>query len=94
MEVTLNSRLALQSTAARQKVDDGASQKFEAHFIKKMLDAGNVGRIVNLDGEVGQQESNIFQNMHNQALADEIASSKSFGLADLIDRQINKTNQD
>jgi len=65
-----------------------AAIKFEQYFIKSMLD--NAKRTLPGDGLIGQNDQrNLMLDMQNQAIAEQLATSKSFGIADLLIQQAN-----
>jgi flagellar protein FlgJ len=65
-----------------------AAIKFEQFFIKSMLD--NAKRTLPGDGLIGQNEQrDMMMDMQNQAIAEHLATSKSFGIADLLIQQAN-----
>jgi Rod binding domain-containing protein len=68
------------------KDTEQAAINFEQYFIKKLLD--NAKRTLPGDQILGQNEQrDLMIDMQNQAISKELASSKSFGIADLLIQQ-------
>tara|TARA_B100002049_G_scaffold229110_1_gene204372 strand:+ start:117584 stop:117862 length:279 start_codon:yes stop_codon:yes gene_type:complete len=73
------------ATNSSQKMEQ-AAVKFEQFFIKNMLD--NAQNSMPGDGLLGDNEQRrLMQGLHNQAISEQLATSKSFGIADLLIQQ-------
>ena len=76
----------IQNTAPVKQNMEQAAVKFEQYFINKMLE--NSQSAMPGDGILGDNEQRrIMQGLQNQAISEQLAASKSFGIADLLIQQ-------
>lgn len=68
---------------------ESAAIKFEAFFIKNMLDSSRI----DLPGDDFLDKSNdreVYEDMQNQMMSEHLATSKTYGIADLLIKQVKK----
>ncbi len=75
-----------------QKEDDleSAAQDFEAIFLHKMLEA--MRKTVPKSGLLESFSSDMYQSMFDEELANEMAKRGDIGLANMMYKQLDKTN--
>lgn len=81
-----NAALQPQHLNKNQQNVEKAAVQFEQYFIKKMLD--NAQNSMPGDHMLGNNEQRkIMVGLKNQAISEELAASKKFGIADLLIQQ-------
>lgn len=84
--INVASHQPAQSVSLSSKKMEQAAIKFEQFFIKSMLD--NAQQSMPGDGMLGDNEQRrLMQGLQNQAISEQLATSKSFGIADLLIQQ-------
>ena len=70
------------------------AQEFESLFLNQMMQAMRKANEVFAEGNfLNSNESKTYQDMHDQQLSLTLSKNQGIGLADVLSRQLSKTNQ-
>ena len=87
MIVTANSTTAATTPAAKPELK-AAAQRFEAVFLREMISTMRKGKLA--EDVFGSSATDNFREMADAHTADAMAKMGAFGIAGLVERQLDK----